>query len=155
MSNLNSPDWEPEEDEPEGFRSRAARLGTAAGAARVGVTIWELPPGQSSCPYHWHVAEEEMLIALDDGISLRTPEGWRQLEKGQVVAFLAGPEGAHLVSNFGDTTVRFLMAGTNETHEIAFYPDGGKVGVFAPGLRKLFRERDAVDYWDGESAPER
>ncbi len=40
---------------------------------------------------------------------LRTPEGWRRLEEGEVVAFPVGERGAHQLLNRTDEHVRVLM----------------------------------------------
>lgn len=148
-------------DEPRGrpgFRAARARLGRQAGSERLGVSLWELPPGEAAYPYHWHLAEEEMVIALDAGLSLRTPDGWRQLERGEVVAFPRGEAGAHQLVNHGEEPARLLAISTSGEPDIVLYPDSGKLGAFerrqdGRGLWKLFRESDEVDYYDGETPP--
>ena len=39
------------------------------------MTVYELPPGQSICPYHYELGDEEWLIVLAGRPTLRTPEG--------------------------------------------------------------------------------
>ena len=90
--------YEPEYDEPReqpGFRARRARLSRQAGSERLGLSVWELPPGEASYPYHYHLGEEELLVVLAGQPDLRTPEGWRRLQRGEVVAFARGEDGAH------------------------------------------------------------
>src|SRR5919108_2784673 len=82
-----------------GFTCRRARLGRQAGAQRLGASLYEIPPGQATFPYHAHLANEEMLFVLAGRPSLRTPEGWRELSEGEVVAFPAGEAGAHQIAN--------------------------------------------------------
>jgi hypothetical protein len=41
-----------------------------------------------------------------------------------------------------------MVLSANRAPEAITYPDSGKVGVRPPG--KIFREADAVDYWEGE-----
>ena len=132
-----------------------ARLGRDAGAQRLGASLYELPPGNAVCPYHWHAAEEEILVALTEGVSLRTPGGWRELAPGEVVAFPPGPEGAHQVANFGDRPARALLLSQVSAIEVCCYPDSGKVMADALdfGVSLVFRERDAVDYSEGEEPP--
>ena len=89
--------------------------------------------------------------------SLRTPGGWRELALGEVVAFGVGEAGAHQIANRSEAPVRFLSF-SNLATEVVVYPDSDKVGAFedAPqggGLRLLFRRGDAVDYYEGETAP--
>jgi uncharacterized cupin superfamily protein len=159
VSNLFSPDFE-EPSEQEGFVSRRARVGRQAGAQALGASVYELPPGQAAWPYHAHLANEEMLVVLEGRPSLRTPDGWCELDEGELVAFVTGSEGAHQVVNRSDRPVRFLMLSEMNAPEIALYPDSGKVGLFgrAPGSAdKGFTEylrRDAqAGYWEGEEPP--
>ncbi len=158
--NVFEPDCE--DHEREGFTYRRARLGRQAGAARLGASLYELPPGQSTFPYHWHSANEEMLIVLSGRVSLRTPAGWRELEPGELVSFAAGPEGAHQMSNGGSEPARLLVISEMNAPELSVYPDSGKIASFsrAPGaadtpdeIALFFRRADAVDYWDGEEPP--
>jgi uncharacterized cupin superfamily protein len=150
----------PEYDEPRehpGFTCRRARLGRQAGTRQLGLSLWELPPGEAAYPYHWHLAEEELIVVLEGAPSLRTPTGWEELEPGDVVSFLVGEEGAHQIVNRTEQDVRFL-AFSNQQAEVVVYPDSDKVGAYerAPeggGLRLLFRRGDAVDYYEGESPP--
>lgn len=141
-----------------GFRVRRARLAQAAGAKRIGLSLWEVPPGEAAYPYHWHVVDEEVIVVLDDGLSLRGPDGeWRSLPQGEVVAFPVGEAGGHQLWNRGESAARFfsISSGPSEGHDIVFYPDSGKVGVYAENVYELYRREAAVDYWDGESPPVR
>ena len=60
-------------------RGRHARIGHEAGAERLGASVYEVAPGQSLAPYHWHAANEEMLVVLSGQPTLRTPDGEREL----------------------------------------------------------------------------
>jgi uncharacterized cupin superfamily protein len=160
-ANLFDPEFEPQA-EREGFRYRRARLGRQAGSERLGASLYELPPGQSAWPFHWHTANEELLIVLDGELKLRTPDGWRELERGEVVAFRVGPSGGHQLLNAGEASARVLLISEMNAPELAVYPDSGKLAVFdrAPGAPKSddeislsLRETDAVDYWEGEEPP--
>jgi uncharacterized cupin superfamily protein len=147
---VNLYDVVPEGDEadPPGYRARMARFGPSIGAAQLGGSVYELDPGDSVCPYHYEHPEEEWLLVLSGRPTLRDPDGEHELDEGDLVCFLEGPEGAHKVTNRSEEAVRILMLSTKATTAVAVYPDSGKVGVWPPG--KLFRIDDAVDYWDGE-----
>jgi uncharacterized cupin superfamily protein len=144
-------------DEPRehpGYTCRRARLGRQAGSEKTGLSLWELPAGESAYPYHWHLAEEELVVVLSGHPSLRTRVGWRELEEGEVVAFPVGEDGAHQITNRSDATVRFLSF-SNQQPDVVVYADSGKIGAFerrpgGGGLYKIFRDEDAVDYWAGE-----
>jgi uncharacterized cupin superfamily protein len=51
MANLNEPAFD-EPREVEGFRAMRARLGRQLGSEKLGLSYWELPPGQAAYPYH-------------------------------------------------------------------------------------------------------
>jgi uncharacterized cupin superfamily protein len=150
----------PDFDEPrehQGFNCRRARLGRQAGSVKVGLSLWELPPDQAAYPYHWHAAEEEIVVVLAGRPSLRTPEGWREMEEGEVVAFRTGEPGAHQIVNRTEEEVRFL-AFSNQAPDIVFRPDSETIGVAerrpeGGGFREHFRIADATDYYEGEEAP--
>jgi uncharacterized cupin superfamily protein len=161
--NVFEPDLEPDEDDPAGFQALAARIGAAAGSEHLGATVYELPPGETLCPYHSHEANEEMAIALTGRPSVRTPDGWSELQPGDVVAFRRGREGAHQVANLTDETARVLMLSEMNSPEVVFYPDSEKVSAMTkpPGrprrehdVVERFRREDAVDYWEGEQPPD-
>jgi uncharacterized cupin superfamily protein len=86
-----------DESDPPGFRVQSARLGPKLGASRLGMTVYDLPPGEAVCPYHFHWGDEEWLVVLVGTPTVRTPEGERTLEPGDVVCFPVGPNGAHRV----------------------------------------------------------
>jgi uncharacterized cupin superfamily protein len=160
MPNIEDPHFDQIRDH-EGFLARRARVGRQAGARRLGVSLWELPAGQTSYPYHFHYVEEELLIVLEGTPSLRTPQGWRTLAAGEVVSFPSGEAGAHQLFNETDETIRFLSCSTSGEPDVVAYLDSGKLGVFERlpegevGLNSMFRAGDTVDYYDGERPPER
>ena len=134
---------------PDGFRCNAVSFGERIGASRMGMTIYELPPGQAVCPYHFEWTDEEWLFVLEGMPTLRTPEGERELEPGDVVCFLSGPDGAHLV-RAGAETARVGIISTKNDVGIAEYPDSDKVGVWVNATHYMLRRSDHLDYWDGE-----
>jgi len=154
MTNLNEPDFE--DRGVDGFRVRRARVAQQAGARKIGVSLWEVPPGEAAYPYHWHVIDEEVVVALDDGLSLRGAAGeWRPLPEGEVIAFPVGAEGGHQLWNRGESTARFLSisSGPSEGEDIVIYPDSGKIGVYSADVYELYPRERAVVYWEGETPP--
>ena len=87
------------------------RFGKTLGAAAHGMSIYEVPPGQTICPYHYECAEEEWLVVLEGTPTLRDPEGDATCSHRWDVAFFpTGPSGAHLVRNeTQDIVARVLM----------------------------------------------
>jgi uncharacterized cupin superfamily protein len=141
--NILAPEFDHESDR-DGYRWRGMRVGKLLGAERIGASLYDLPDGEATYPYHLHHGMEEWLLVVSGTPTLRGPDGERSLRAGDVACFPAGPEGAHQVR--GPGTVLILSA--NRTPETITYPDSGKVGTKPPG--KTFRLEDAVDYWEGE-----
>lgn len=157
MTSLDEPVFDEPREQP-GFRCSRARLSRQAGSERLGLSLWELPPGEAAYPYHYHLTEEELIVVLDGRPSLRMPDGWRELRPGEVVAFLRGEHGGHQLVNRTEETVRFLAFSTSGEPDVVIYPDSGKLGAFerlaqGGGLRAMFRLADTVDYHDGEQPP--
>lgn len=138
------------EETPDGFRCNAASIGRRLGASLMGMTVYELPPGQAVCPYHFEWTDEEWLVVLAGNPTLRTPEGERVLEPGDAVCFAVGPDGAHLV-RANDETARVALMSTKNPVGFAEYPDSDKVGVWADGTHYMLRRSEHLDYWDGET----
>jgi uncharacterized cupin superfamily protein len=137
-----------DEGDPPGYQTAFARLGGALGAVALGMSVYDLGPGNSICPYHYEHPDEEWLFVVAGRPTLRDPDGEHELGPGDVVCFPTGPEGAHKVTNRTSEPVRVAMLSTKDDTGLAVYPDANKVGVFP--LRKFFRIEDAVDYWEGE-----
>jgi len=155
VANLNDPLFDEPREHP-GFRALRARIGHQIGAERLGLSLWEVPPGEAAYPYHLHLGEEEIVIVLSGRPSLRTPDGWRELDEGEVVGFPRGEAGGHQIVNRNEDTVRFLAVSTSGAPDVVLYPDSGKVGAAerrVDGFHRFFRVTDAVDYHDGETAP--
>jgi uncharacterized cupin superfamily protein len=155
--NIFEPDFDEPRREP-GFECLRARVGRQAGSERLGMSLWELPPGQAAYPYHFHLGEEELLVVLEGRPSLRTPEGGRELDEGEVVSFDTGEHGGHQLVNRTGARVRFLAISTQDGPDLVVYPDSDKVGAFerrpeGGGLYELYRRSESVDYWEGESPP--
>jgi uncharacterized cupin superfamily protein len=151
--NVFSAEAKYEPDDPEGYRSGMARFGESIGASDLGGSVYELPPGQSVCPYHYEHGDEEWLIALSGQVTVRHPDGEDVLQPGDAVCFPAGPSGAHKVINRSTEAVRVLMLSTMNLPAVAVYPDSGKIGVFTEGGADnvMVRRADGVGYWEGES----
>jgi uncharacterized cupin superfamily protein len=152
-ANLNSLEVEYDDQDPEGYRAGMARFGPSIGAEKLGASLYELPPGQSICPYHYEYPEEEWLIVLEGRPTLRHPEGEDELEEGDVVCFPEGPEGAHKVTNRTDETVKVLMFSTKTKTAVAVYPDSDKIGIWTgnDADHVIVPRESNVDYYTGET----
>jgi uncharacterized cupin superfamily protein len=155
--------FEPEFDgrnEREGFRNRRAQLGAQAGAQRLGASLFELEPGQAAFPLHFHLGNEEMLVVLRGTPSLRTPDGERVLEAGELVALPVGEEGAHQIVNRTGEPVRILIVSEMNAPDIVIRPESDKISAFGrppggggEGMHEVYFRRDSNEIWEGEEPP--
>lgn len=141
-----------DDTDPAGYRSGMASVGAAVGGEALVVKVFELPPGEAVCPYHYEY-EEEWLVVLDGGVLVRTPDGEEQLGRGEIVCFAPGPQGAHKVSNASRETARVMMFSSARQPAVSVYPDSDKIGVWPGDARDevMVRRADGRrEYWDGE-----
>lgn len=150
IRNLNDVEVEVDDDDPPGYHPGYARLGPMLGASMIGMSVFELPPGNAVCPYHFELNNEEWLLCISGAPILRTPDGEQTLRAGDVVCFPEGPAGAHHVRNDGDEPLRVAILSTKREPGVAIYPDSNKLGVFSSELRHMVRLEPSLDYWDGE-----
>lgn len=143
-------EYDPED--PPGFRAGAVRIASAADGRDNAIKLFEIPPGESICPYHYEY-EEEWLLVLAGEVSVRTPAGERIAPRGALICFPKGPDGAHRVRNGSDAPARALMFSSSREPSFAVYPDSDKIGVW-PGRDgddvMVRREDGRRDYWDRE-----
>ena len=151
MSNLN----DPLDTSPDGLA--VARLGEGAGAEHIGLSLYELRPGDEMV-FHYHLSREEMIVVLAGTVELRTGRGIEQLAEGAVVAFPRGERGAHGYRNAGDTPARVLMVAETTAPNVSVYPDTNQIGVFDASKREdrrfgaLFDVGSAVSAYGGGEA---
>jgi uncharacterized cupin superfamily protein len=121
---------------------------------KLNLGVYELHPGETQLPYHFHHGAEEMLIVLSGRPTLRTPDGERELEEGEAVHFPRGPAGAHQVINRSNAPTRYVIAAASATPEVVEYPDSGRVLAAAltngGPLWTMHRRENEIGFWDGE-----
>lgn len=134
-------------DKPEG-RLDAARL---LGSSDLTMFVYDLEPGRSSSPYHYEYAEEWLLV-VEGTLVLRAPDGEHTLQRGDLVRFPPGPEGAHKLMNRGEWPARTLMFSSARVPAVSVYPDSDKIGVWSGHEpdELIFRRATAVPWADGE-----
>ena len=115
------------------------------------VRVYELPPGKSAYPYHYHLKNEETFFILRGEGLLRTPEGERTVKAGDLLFFPAGETGAHKLTNTSDTEM-LVYIDFDIVHDldVAVYPDSGKLGIWGKDTNRIYRLDDDVDYYEGE-----
>ena len=151
--NIGAPEFVYDAGDPAGFRAGMLRAGPLLDARQLGASVYELPPGQAICPYHYEYGEEEWLLVLSGRPVLRHPGGEDVLEPWDLVAFPTGPDGAHAVRNDTAETVRVLMFSSVVVPTATAYPDSGKVGLWSQtgGYDRMIRSDPNLEYWDGET----
>ena len=114
-------------------------------------SVYEIPPGKSAYPYHYHHKNEETFYILSGEGILKTPDGERQVKAGELLFFPTGPEGAHKITNSSETEM-LTYIDFDVVHEvdITIYPESEKIGVWGMGINQLYPQAEAVDYYDGE-----
>lgn len=115
----------------------------------VGVAIEELPPGKQSCPFHFHMLEEEHILVLEGECTLRLGEERLRFRAGDYAIFPAGDKVGHCLVNETEQVCRYVVIGENNPNESCVYPDSNKVSNRWLGER--YDRTAQRDYWDGEA----
>jgi uncharacterized cupin superfamily protein len=159
MANLFEPEFDESSEQP-GFAWSRAMLARQAGAERLGASLFALAPGEALYPLHYHLGNEELLIVVDGAPTLRTLDDERVLERGEVVSFPCGEEGAHQLLNRSEAEARVLVVSEMNAPEIVVRPESAKLSVMGrppgdrgKGMHQIFFERDRASFWDGEGPP--
>ncbi len=140
----------------ERFALQTRPLGRATGARGIGCSLYEVPPGRTAFPNHYHCANEESIYVLEGTGTLQIGTARIAVGPGDYATLLIGPEYSHQLLNTGDTPLRYLCFSTMIPTEVVGYPDSKKVGAFGgPGTgpqwqRVMVREGTLLDYYDGE-----
>ena len=130
MENIYTDVWDEENDQP-GYEFKERGLLEHLGGQLLGGTLYLLPPGQKSFPYHLHYANEELLVMLEGEVIVRTPSGEHGMGRGDMHLFVRGRDGAHQVINRSEADARYIMFSSVVSPDIVEYPDSGNVGLFS------------------------
>lgn len=114
------------------------------------VSVYEIPPGKSAYPYHYHLKNEETFFIVSGKGLLLSPDGEKEVTAGDLLFFPAEPGGAHKLTNPGEDPLVYLDFDTQNELDVAVYPDSQKIGVWGRGVNQVFLKKDAVDYYEGE-----
>jgi uncharacterized cupin superfamily protein len=143
-------DWE-EENDRDGYRHRVTAFGRRLGATLLGGSLYELPPGEKTWPYHYEQGSEEWLMVVAGKPTLRSADGEQELEPGDFAVFPEGPAGAHQVINTTNEPARVIFFSSKSPLAVVHYPDSGKLGIWSSGgYQAMLRDDPKLDYWDGE-----
>jgi uncharacterized cupin superfamily protein len=123
--NLFSDVWNGD-DEETGTRHR---IFWRPDGARMGATLYELPPGAPEDRIHMHFGAEEMFFVLSGRPVLRTQAGEEQLASGDFVFCPEGRAGLHTFSNPTGEPVRILAISAGGFPDVVAYPEHGYAWV--------------------------
>ncbi len=138
---------------------RRKQLSATSGGEDLGCSLYELPPGKRSWPFHYHTGNEEAIFVLEGEGRLRLGEEETGLRAGDYVALPGREDHAHRIINDSNEPLRYLVTSTMNDPDVLVYPDSDKIGVFtgsAPGahekriLTKFFPASADVSYWQEE-----
>ena len=111
--------------------------------------IKSLFPGKFSYPYHFHRNAEELFIILEGEATLRSPQGYQTISKGDIIFFEEGPSGTHQIYNHSDEQFVYMDLRTKANIDVCEYPDSGKINIL-PAM-DIFEEGSKVSYYTGEA----
>ena len=142
------------------FHCLRKQLSAPAGGQKIGCSLYELAPGKSAWPAHYHSANEEAIYILEGAGTLKLGARAIPVAHGDYIALPPVAEAAHRLTNTSGKPLRYLCLSTMIEPEVTVYPDSNKIGIFvgaAPGgpkekrtLAKSLRADADVDYWEGE-----
>jgi uncharacterized cupin superfamily protein len=148
-------EWTDYDTEAATFRRK--ELSAAGDADMLGTSLYELPAGERSWPYHYHTANAEAMYVLAGEGQVRGPDGEVTVSAGDYCYFPADESGGHRVVNDSDGTLRYLMVSTMVEPDVTIYPEKETFGVYVgapPGGRggrdfEGYYDIDStVDYWE-------
>lgn len=144
----------------EKYGERRQQLAMAAGGQKLGCSLYEIPPGRTAWPRHFHLANEEAIYVLSGTGTLTLGEAQIAVGAGDYAALPVGEAHAHQLVNTGEEPLRYLCLSTMLEPDVTVYPDSNKLGVFAgaaPGGPRVKRTFAAfldnsarVDFWQDE-----
>lgn len=136
------------------------RLGTASGAVALGCGYFEVEPGRTAIPNHYHCANEEGIYILEGEAQARIGKDIVTVGQGDYIAYPVGPDFSHSLKNTGKSILKYLCISTMIATEVVGYPDSKKIaavglidpvaGVMGAKVRVIIKEQPSVDYYEGE-----
>jgi len=122
--NLFSDLWDGDEDD--GTRHRIFRR---PDDARMGATLYELPPGAAGQRLHMHFGAEEMFFVLSGRPTLQTKHGEEELATGDYLFCPEGRAGLHAFLNRTEEPAQILAVSAEGFPDVVAYPEHGYAWV--------------------------
>lgn len=114
-------------------RAEVRALGRAGGAVEAGLNHVSLAAGERGAPPHCHALEEELFVVLEGTGTLTLGDDEHPLRAGDVFARPPSTGVCHSV-RAGDAGLTYLVYGTREPGDSAYYPEVGKVSLRGLGV---------------------
>jgi uncharacterized cupin superfamily protein len=104
--------------------------------------VYDVDPG-TSFPYHYEYVEEWLLV-VDGAVVIRVPDGELDLDRGDILRFPPGPDGAHKIMNRGDAPARVLLFSRAAVPSVSVYPDSDTIGVWPDDETEFYFKRSTA-----------
>lgn len=131
----------------ERFGMRFQHLSSFGGGSQISVSLEVLPPGKQANQSHFHLLEEEHVFILEGSLTLSLGIKNFELSCGHYVCFPAGQRVGHALVNHTSAPCRYLVLGNPHPHDVAVFPETGRVGVKLMG--ESYRRSETLEYWEG------
>ncbi len=131
----------------ERFGMRFQVLSDFGGGSQITVANEILPPGRQANQLHYHLLEEEHVLVLEGSMTVQLGEARHVVHAGHYVCFPAGQKVGHALINHTDAPCRYLVLGNPQKHDVAVFPETGRVSVKLTG--ESYRTTPTLGYWDG------
>lgn len=122
------------------------------GGNQCAVIMYDILPGKSSYPFHYHSSSEEVFFIISGQGTLETVDGVVPVSTGTIIVCPVGESGAHKLTNISSCEpLSYIDIDTVPKTDMATYPHTGKIAIFTTdGFAKLYWQNSNVPYYDGE-----
>ena len=117
----------------ERYGMRFQVLSDFGGGSQITVANEILPPGRQANQLHYHLLEEEHVLVLEGSMTVQLGEARHIVHAGHYVCFPAGQKVGHALINHTDAPCRYLVLGNPHKHDVAVFPETGRVSVKLTG----------------------
>jgi len=124
------------------------RLASVVNSRNLIFDLRLLNPGQFSFPYHFHRNAEELMMVISGSMTMRSPDGFEIIGKGDIVFIETGETGAHQFFNHSTESCTYLDIRTLIGIDIVEYPDSDKINVMP--AYEIYEKKSKVNYFKGE-----
>jgi uncharacterized cupin superfamily protein len=124
------------------------RLASVVNSKNLIFDLRLLNPEQFSFPYHFHRNAEELMMVISGSMTMRSPDGFEIVNKGDIVFIEMGETGAHQFYNHTTEPCTYLDIRTLFGIDVVEYPDSEKINIIPP--YEIFEKKSRVNYFKGE-----